>query len=120
MLLEEYEFHSAEKTERPRTAYRLSQVTVLSPTGSDHVVDLRLFKYFLETFAKLRQRPLISPCVRPFAWNNSALDGRIFMKFDIWEFFENTSENFKFDLNTTRIMGKKRIDVLGEKREQRT
>jgi len=29
--------------------------------------------------------------VCPSAWNNSAPTGRIFMKFDIWEFFENLS-----------------------------
>jgi hypothetical protein len=34
---------------------------------------------------------------RPFAWNNSASTRRIFMKFDIWEFFENLSiENSRF------------------------
>jgi len=37
---------------------------------------------------------LASPC--PPAWNNSALTGRIFMKFDISAFFENLSLKFKF------------------------
>jgi hypothetical protein len=36
-------------------------------------------------------RLLLSLClsVCPPAWNNSATTGRIFMKFDIWVFFEN-------------------------------
>ena len=34
--------------------------------------------------------------VRPSACNNSAPTGWIFMKFDIWVFFENLSRKFKF------------------------
>jgi hypothetical protein len=34
--------------------------------------------------------------VCPSAWNNSASTGRIFVKFYIWEFFENLSRQFKF------------------------
>ena len=33
--------------------------------------------------------------VRPSAWN-TASTGRIFMKFDIWAFFENLLRKFKF------------------------
>jgi len=29
------------------------------------------------------------------AWNNSALTRRIFMKFDIWEFFKHLARNFR-------------------------
>jgi len=29
-------------------------------------------------------------------WNNSAPTGRIITKFDVWIFFENLSEKFKF------------------------
>ena len=36
------------------------------------------------------------PAVRLSAWNNSAPTGRIFMKFDIWVFFETLSRKFKF------------------------
>jgi len=39
--------------------------------------------------------------VRPSAWNNSAPTGRIFMKFDIWVFFENLSRKLKFYSNLT-------------------
>jgi hypothetical protein len=34
--------------------------------------------------------------VHPSSWNNSAPAGRVFLKFDIWIFFENLSRNFKF------------------------
>jgi hypothetical protein len=37
------------------------------------------------------------------AWNNSAPTGRIFMKFNIWVFFENLSRKLKFHWNLTRI-----------------
>jgi hypothetical protein len=30
------------------------------------------------------------------AWNNSALNGRIFIKIGIWGFFENLSREFKY------------------------
>jgi len=35
--------------------------------------------------------------VRPFAWNNLAPTGRIFLGFDIWVLFDNLSRKFKFD-----------------------
>ena len=31
-----------------------------------------------------------------YPWNNSAPTGRIFMKFDIWVFFENIWRKFEF------------------------
>jgi hypothetical protein len=43
--------------------------------------------------------------VCPSAWNNSAPTGRIFMKFDIYVFFENLLRKFKFHQNMTRITG---------------
>jgi len=50
---------------------------------------------------------LASSClsVRPSAWNNSAPTRRIFMKFNIWVFFENLSRKFQFHYNLTRITG---------------
>ena len=55
---------------------------------------------FVSAFAKLRRGTIsfiMSVClsVRPSARNNSAPTGRIFMKFDIWGFFENLSRKFK-------------------------
>ena len=49
----------------------------------------------------LSARVFARPSVRVSAWNNSALTGRIFMKFVIWVFFENLSRKFKFRYNTT-------------------
>jgi hypothetical protein len=43
--------------------------------------------------------------VCPFIWNNSAPTGRIFMIFDICEFFEHLSKKFKSHYNRTRITG---------------
>jgi len=37
------------------------------------------------------------PSVRLSAWNNSAPTGWIFMKFEIWVYFENMSRKLKFD-----------------------
>ena len=44
-------------------------------------------------------------------WNNLAHTGEIFMKFDIWLFFENLSRKFKFHWNLTRIMNTLPEDV---------
>jgi len=44
--------------------------------------------------------------VRPAgAWNSSAPTGRIFVKFDIWMFFEKLLRTFKFHWNWTRMKG---------------
>ena len=55
----------------------------------------------LDTFTKLRQSTVsfgmsVFPSVRPSAWNNPALTGRTFMKFDISVFFETLTGKFKF------------------------
>jgi hypothetical protein len=55
----------------------------------------------LGAFVKLRKTTIIFMSVRPSTWNNSAVTGRIFMKFDIWVFFENSSKK----LNPTRMKG---------------
>ena len=49
--------------------------------------------------------PSVRPSVRPPAWNNSTSTGRIFMKFDIWVFFENLARKLKFHEDLTRITG---------------
>jgi len=38
-------------------------------------------------------------------WKDSAPTGRIFMKFDIWVFFEKLSRRFKYHYKLTRITG---------------
>jgi len=45
------------------------------------------------------------PSVCLSAWNNSAPNGRIFMKFDIRGFFENLSRNLGFRYNLTVTTG---------------
>ena len=45
------------------------------------------------------------PSFRPSAWNNSAFNERIFMKFGIWGFYENLSRKFEFHYNRTIIKG---------------
>jgi len=60
--------------------------------------------YVVGAFAKLRKAIInfvitlsVFLSVRPFAWNNSASTGRIFIKFDIWEFFfTNLLRKLKF------------------------
>jgi hypothetical protein len=58
----------------------------------------------LGSFAKLRKATIsfvmsIRPSDRQSAWDDSAPTGRIFMKFDIWVFFEKLSRKFKFHYN---------------------
>ncbi len=58
-------------------------------------------------FAKLGNRQLatlfLSVCLS--VWNNASPTGRIFMKFDIWVFFENLLRKLKFHQNLSRITG---------------
>ena len=64
---------------------------------------------FGRPFAKLRKatsgfvisfclpvRPSVHPSVSLYTWNKSATSGGIFMKCDIWGFFENLKRKFKF------------------------
>jgi hypothetical protein len=50
--------------------------------------------FFLGAFAKLRQATISFVICLSVCWNNSAPTGRVFMKFDIWVFFENLSKKF--------------------------
>jgi len=55
----------------------------------------------LGAFTKLRKATIsfftpVRLYVRPSARNDSVPTGRIFMKFDIWVFFENLPRKFKF------------------------
>jgi len=72
---------------------RQSHVLAIAPKISPRP---QLHKSFLGAFAKLRKATInfvMSVC--PSAWNNSAPTGRVFVKFDIWVFFENMSRKFK-------------------------
>ena len=79
---------------------------------------LRIYFFFhitklvkaLGAFAKLRKATdsfVMSVClsIRLSAWNNSATNGRIFMKFDAWLFFENLLINFKVPLQSDKNNG---------------
>ena len=59
---------------------------------------------FLGAFAE-RQKATVRfiMSVRLSAWDSSAPTGSIFIKFDIWVFFENMSRKFKFHYNLTRV-----------------
>jgi hypothetical protein len=63
------------------------------------------FRRFCKIAKNVYQLSHFHPFVSPSAWNNLALTGRVFMKFDIWEFFENVSRKLKFDYTRTRIKG---------------
>jgi hypothetical protein len=65
---------------------------------------------FLGALAKLQEETFcfvmsVYPSVRPSSWNNIALTGRVFMKFDIWVFFTNLLKYFKFLYYRTRTKG---------------
>jgi hypothetical protein len=50
--------------------------------------------------------------ILPPARNNSASTERILMKDDIWDFSENLSRKFKFNLNLTIMTGKLHEDIF--------
>ena len=75
-----------------KSAIRHNPEPVLSTSHPDSLFPL---DPFLGGFAILRKATvsfLMSLC--PSEWNSSAPNGRIFMKFDIREFFENLSRKF--------------------------
>ena len=52
-------------------------------------------------------------CLSVSAWNNSAATGRIFVKSDMWWFFDTVpSRKFNFDSNLTRITSTLHEDVF--------
>jgi len=64
------------------------------------------FSLYLGAFAKLRKATIsfvicVRPSVRPHGKTRLPLK-RVFMKFDIWVFFEKLSTNFKFHWNRWR------------------
>jgi hypothetical protein len=86
-----------------------SQAGDLKPRFTWVLLSLRCIFYFslfkeiflrkqtvLGAFAKLRKATLLCH-VSLSAWNNSASTGRILMKLDIWDSFENLLRKFKFN-----------------------
>jgi hypothetical protein len=96
--------HYSQATERSVVDGRL--------TASEASLCLLLWtvypSFIYRHFRKIcEKRLLASSClsVSPLVWNNLAVTERIFMKFDIWLFFENVFRNFKFHYNMTRMTG---------------
>jgi hypothetical protein len=82
--------------------YKVLNLTALWFT---HSIWIFIHLFFSGAFAKLQKatisfvmsiRPFDCLSAFPSEWDNSASTGRIFMKFDIWEFFENPSRKLKF------------------------
>jgi len=74
---------------------------VLSSVQKAHFLKSNALFSFLGAFAKLRKATVgfvtsVRAFVRPSARDSSTTTSRIFMKFDIWAFFENLSRRFKF------------------------
>jgi len=71
-------------------------------------------RQFSGAFAKLRKATIsFVMSVRPSAvWKISAPTGQIFIKFDIWGFFENLSRKFKFRWNRSRTLHEDQFTFL--------
>jgi hypothetical protein len=72
-----------------------------------HGVTMDRFK-FLGSFEKLRKATIsfvMFLCPSVLMKKNSVSDGRIFIKFGIWIYFENLSRKVKFNENLTRKAG---------------
>ena len=73
-------------------------------------------KFFLDAFVKLQKATgnfdlFVHPSVCPYAWNISAPNRRIVIKFSIWGFFENLSRKVMFHQNLRRITSTLRESV---------
>ena len=76
--------------------------------------DRHMFDMFLGAFAKLRKATVSFvmsvclshiPSLRPSTWKNSDPTEQLFMKSNMWAFFENMLRKFKFQWNLTRVTG---------------
>jgi hypothetical protein len=67
---------------------------IFPSTGIFTSISMHAFSFY-SLSQNCEKRLLASSCLSVClsAWKNSALTGRIFMKFDIWVFFENLSKN---------------------------
>ena len=74
--------------------------------GSNFLMKVEYRDSFEGAFAELRKANIsFVVSVRPSVRNNSAATERIFMKFDIWVYFETLSSKLKFLWNRSRITG---------------
>ena len=61
------------------------------------IIKPKFLSFVSITFAILRKETIsFLVFIRPYAWNYSVLTGRIFIKFDIWVFFEILSRKLIF------------------------
>ena len=69
--------------------------------------DLSVYRRFNKTLKKIISFAMSVDClpVRPSAWNSSDPTGRIFMKFDIWVFFEKSVTKIHVTLTSEKISG---------------
>jgi hypothetical protein len=58
--------------------------------------DITIFKCIYKIANTIFVVMSVCPSVRPSAWNNSVPTRGIFMKVDIWKFFENLPRKVKF------------------------
>jgi hypothetical protein len=116
-----YFVHFASKLDTFRTIHGPGEEVLY--TLWDHWSQVVPFMATLETFlcafAKLRKATIsfvmfVRLSVRLSAWNNSAPTEWIFMKFDIWWFFENLSRKLKFHKNRTtkKVLYRKTINIF--------
>ena len=100
---------------RISTLHFLKRILAMSTSQHMHTYSFFIYCYnrcfiawfswyaFFGKFTKLRKATIsFVMSVRPSAWNNSAPTGRIFMKFDIWLFFENSVGKVQVSINSDK------------------
>jgi hypothetical protein len=75
------------------------------------VAFAKLRKATITFITSLRPYVCLSVCLSLSSCNNSATNGRSFIKLETWAFFESLSRKSKFDENLTRITGNLDEDV---------
>jgi hypothetical protein len=95
------------KSAKQYSRLTVSVFTFKAPAFADgHKLSLGAFARLRKATISFSSHPSVCPSVRPSAWNNSAPTGRIFMKLDLWVFFENLLRkpvSFKSDKNKGHI-----------------
>jgi len=79
-----------------------SRAPLINPRIYIFFFIIGLVRKIVKSHCELRH---VCTSVRPSAKNNSALTGRIFMKFDVWWFFEKSVEKIQFSLKSNKNNG---------------
>ena len=74
-----------------------------------YVSFYELYCTVLSTNFVISKENILYAC--PFAWTNSAPNGWIFVKINMWGFFKNLPKKFKFCWNLTKTSGNLHEDV---------